>query len=74
MAGLKVSPNLSAGFSASVPPRVPMEGMGNGGTKTPEDITCSMSRRLVPSRMEGACGCCPKCSAPSPYKTLPGPD
>lgn len=53
VAGLKVSPNLSAGSSALMPPKVPWRA-GNGGTKTPKDITCLMSRRLVPSRMEGA--------------------
>lgn len=37
-------------------------------------MTCSMSRRLVPSRMEGACSCCLEFAAPSPNETLPSPD
>lgn len=69
LVGLDVSPNLSGGSSALVPRKVPWRA-ANGGTKTPEDIiTCSISRRLFPSGMEGACRCCPEFGAPSPYKT-----
>lgn len=65
-------PSPLCSIIALVPPKVPWRA-GNEGIKPPEVITCSMSRRLVPSRMEGTRRCHPEFGALSPCKTLPGP-